>query len=72
MSVSQWCVATSLYTLMSLSPSGHASLSSCVACRVIMVILNKRFLTYHLHLGFMQDNIIASHACFGGHTDVNC
>ena len=22
--------------------------------------------------GFMQDNIIASHTCFGGHMDVNC
>ena len=25
----------------------------------------------HRH-GFMQDNIIASHTCFGGHMDVNC
>ena len=22
--------------------------------------------------GFMQDKIIASHTCFGGHMDVNC
>ena len=22
--------------------------------------------------GFMQDQIIASHTCFGGHVDVNC
>ena len=22
--------------------------------------------------GFMQDNIVASHTCFGGHMDVNC
>ena len=22
--------------------------------------------------GFMQDKIIASHICFGGHMDVNC
>ena len=22
--------------------------------------------------GFMQDTIIASHTCFGGHMDVNC
>ena len=22
--------------------------------------------------GFMQDNIIASHTCFGGHMDVDC
>ena len=22
--------------------------------------------------GFLQDNIIASHTCFGGHMDVNC
>ena len=22
--------------------------------------------------GFMQDKIIASHTCFGGHVDVNC
>ena len=22
--------------------------------------------------GFMQDNIFASHTCFGGHMDVNC
>ena len=22
--------------------------------------------------GFMQDQIIASHTCFGGHMDVNC
>ena len=22
--------------------------------------------------GFMQDNIIASHTCFGGHMEVNC
>ncbi|KAK2182667.1 hypothetical protein NP493_341g01000 [Ridgeia piscesae] len=22
--------------------------------------------------GFMQDHIIASHTCFGGHMDVNC
>ena len=22
--------------------------------------------------GFMQDQIIASHTCFGGHIDVNC
>ena len=22
--------------------------------------------------GFMQDNMIASHTCFGGHMDVNC
>ena len=22
--------------------------------------------------GFMQDNIITSHTCFGGHMDVNC
>ena len=26
----------------------------------------------HLHQGFMQDKIIASHTCFGGHVDVNC
>ena len=24
------------------------------------------------HQGFMQDKIIASHTCFGGHMDVNC
>ena len=22
--------------------------------------------------GFMQDKMIASHTCFGGHMDVNC
>ena len=22
--------------------------------------------------GFMQDKIIASHTCFGGHMDINC
>ena len=22
--------------------------------------------------GFMQDKVIASHTCFGGHMDVNC
>ena len=22
--------------------------------------------------GFMQDQIIASHTCFGGHMDINC
>ena len=22
--------------------------------------------------GFMQDQIIASHTCFGGHVDINC
>ena len=25
-----------------------------------------------LDMGFMQDKIIASHTCFGGHMDVNC
>ena len=25
-----------------------------------------------LDQGFMQDQIIASHTCFGGHMDVNC
>ena len=24
------------------------------------------------HQGFMQDQFIASHKCFGGHMDVNC
>ena len=26
----------------------------------------------HVTQGFMQDQIIASHTCFGGHVDVNC
>ena len=26
----------------------------------------------HAPQGFMQDNIIVSHTCFGGHMDVNC
>ena len=26
----------------------------------------------HEAQGFMQDKIIASHTCFGGHVDVNC
>ena len=26
----------------------------------------------HSRQGFMQDTIIASHPCFGGHMDVNC
>ena len=25
-----------------------------------------------LEQGFMQDTIIASHTCFGGHMDANC
>ena len=28
--------------------------------------------TTTVHQGFMQDQIIASHTCFGGHMDVNC
>ena len=32
--------------------------------------------TLNIQLGhsqsFMQDNIIASHTCFGGHVEVNC
>ena len=30
------------------------------------------FLIITAYQGFMQDNIIASHTCFGGHMDVNC
>ena len=26
----------------------------------------------HIQMCFMQDKIIASHTCFGGHMDVNC
>ena len=26
----------------------------------------------HMVEGYMQDKIIASHTCFGGHMDVNC
>ena len=29
-------------------------------------------LILHCTHGFMQDKIIASHTCFGGHMDVNC
>ena len=28
--------------------------------------------TKWLYIGIMQDKIIASHTCFGGHMDVNC
>ena len=34
------------------------------ACGHLLCVLSAR--------GFMQDNIIASHTCFGGHMDVNC
>ena len=27
---------------------------------------------YNGQQGFMQDKIIASHTCFGGHMEVNC
>ena len=27
---------------------------------------------FSCHQGVMQDQIIASHTCFGGHMDVNC
>ena len=30
------------------------------------------FVIFTYKQGFMQDKIIASHTCFGGHMDVNC
>ena len=34
--------------------------------------LSIAFYTVPGYQGFMQDQIIASHTCFGGHIDVNC
>ena len=38
--------------------------------KVAVACSNKTTTTYLQ--GFMQDNIIASHTCFGGHMDINC
>ena len=35
-------------------------------------IVKAAMLGFHGKHGFMQDQIIASHTCFGGHMDVNC
>ena len=39
-------------------------------CVVLNLYVNNYTLTHTQ--GFMQDKIIASHTCFGGHMDVNC
>ena len=32
--------------------------------QIVILFINKQ--------GFMQDKILSSHTCFGGHMDVNC
>ena len=39
-------------------------------CDKVVMKDNKQYVTYRQ--GFMQDKIIASHTCFGGHMNVNC
>ena len=49
------------------------ALGQCYAWYTCYAISKGRyFLKDELEQGFMQDNIIASHTCFGGHMDVNC
>ena len=45
--------------------SAVVCLTACLSCPRTMRIKN-------FTQGFMQDKIIASHTCFGGHMDVSC
>ena len=41
-------------------------------CILTMLIDNQELPSYSGQQGFMQNQIIASHTCFGGHIDINC
>ena len=43
-----------------------------IASKRANVILKRVCSFVHAHRGFMQDQIVASHTCFGGHMDVTC
>ena len=55
--------------ILLLLDSKYNILFTCISGKYCICVL---FYKLAYIQGFMQDKIIASHTCFGGHMDVNC
>ena len=73
-----------IYARFHTHPCMHCCTSGILRCAVPVAHMSMQQSSFHVDMkwsigrpvcldqGFMQDQIIASHTCFGGHVDVNC